>query len=216
MMLKELLSKQKSSLVYDAIEEILKMLEGANRIFAIGSGFDASNEQNAVVMAQSDREINMGERMVRRLIFQHLTINPQHDLPASLAILSIIHDVERLGDYAKNLFELHHWGDLWTEENAHHQQYAEIRANVGPLFDLTREALASDDAEIARQIMRKHEAIKTSTDDFMASLLADTDAGREAVLYALASRFLRRTSGHLSNVASSITNPLDRVSGKEI
>jgi phosphate uptake regulator len=35
------------------------------------------------------------------------------------------------------------------------------------------------------------------------------------VPYALAARFLRRISAHLSNVASSVANPFDRVSGKE-
>jgi hypothetical protein len=31
----------------------------------------------------------------------------------------------------------------------------------------------------------------------------------------MAVRFLRRISAHLSNVASSIANPLDRIGGKE-
>ena len=213
-MLKELLSKQKSSLVYEALEEILKMLEGAERMFEIGCDFAARDEENARVIARSDREINMGERMVRRLIFQHLTVNPKFDLPASLAILSIIHDVERLGDYAKSLFELNQWGDLCNEENAHRQRYAEIRKEVEPLFSLTKDALSNDDAETARKVMQKHEANKTLTDEFVADLVQDPNVGSDSVLYALASRFLRRTSGHLSNVASSITNPLDRVSGK--
>jgi phosphate transport system protein len=215
-MLKELLSKQKSSLVYEAIEEILKMLEGAGRMFAIGCDFASSDEQSAQVLAQSDREINMGERLVRRLIFQHLTVNPKYDLPASLAILSIIHDVERLGDYAKNLFELNQWGDLCNKESRHRQRYAEIRSEIEPLFSNTMDALGNDDAEAARQIMRKHENIKSLTDEFVSDLVQDLEGGPDAVLYALASRFLRRTSGHLSNVASSLTNPLDRVGGNVV
>ena len=215
-MLKELLSKQKSSLVYEAIEEILKMLEGAGRMFAISCDFDSSDEESAQILAQSDREINMGERLVRRLIFQHLTVNPQYDLPASLAILSIIHDVERLGDYAKSLFELNQWGDLCSKGSLHRKRYAEIRVLVEPLFSSTMDALGYDDADAAREIMRKHENIKSLTDDFVSDLVQNSESGPDAVLYALASRFLRRTSGHLSNVASSITNPLDRVGGKVV
>ena len=213
-MLKELLSKQKSSLVYEAIEEILKMLEGAQRMFAIGCDFDARDEENARVLKQSDREINIGERLVRRLIFQHLTVNPKYDLPASLAILSIVHDVERLGDYAKNLSELTQWGDLCNKESAHRKRYAAIRGEVEPLFSLTIDALRNDNAEMARQVMRRHETIKIRTDEMVSDLVRDPAVGPDAVLYALASRFLRRTSGHLSNVASSVTNPLDRVGGK--
>ena len=63
--------------------------------------------------------------------------------------------------------------------------------------------------------MRRHEEIKRQTDEFITAVMEDAQSSREAVLYALASRFLRRISAHLSNVASSIANPLDRVTGKE-
>ena len=46
-------------------------------------------------------------------------------------------------------------------------------------------------------------------------LVKDDGRSNDAVPFALAVRFLRRTSAHLSNVASSVVNPFDRLSGKE-
>jgi phosphate uptake regulator len=57
-------------------------------------------------IAEKDETINVGERMVRRMVAQHLTINPEQDLPSSLVLISIVHDVERIGDYTKGLIEL--------------------------------------------------------------------------------------------------------------
>ncbi len=39
--------------------------------------------------------------------------------------------------------------------------------------------------------------------------------GREAIVYAVASRYMRRVSGHLSNVATAVINPVDQLAGKE-
>jgi hypothetical protein len=44
--------------------------------------------------------------------------------------------------------------------------------------------------------------------------MEDEDAGRDAVLFTLTSRYLRRVSGHLSNVSSSVVNPLDQLAGR--
>ena len=52
-----------------------------------------------------DIEVNEQEKKIRRLLFEHLTINPQYDLSGALIIMSIIKDNERIGDYSKNLLE---------------------------------------------------------------------------------------------------------------
>ena len=46
-------------------------------------------------------------------------------------------------------------------------------------------------------------------------LVKDDGQSNDAVPFALAARFLLRASAHLSNVASSVVNPFDKLSGKE-
>ena len=55
---------------------------------------------------EKDKEVNSYERDVRRMVFNHLAVQGTADLPSGLALISIIIDIERLGDYAKNMVEL--------------------------------------------------------------------------------------------------------------
>ena len=159
---------------------------------------------------RDDRDINAGERLVRRLVLQHLNLNPQQDLSTSLVLVSIVHDVERIGDYAKSLIELDHWGALDSESAC-----MEIQTAVAPLFDQVLDALRREDADTARQVMRRHEEVKAMTDKALETLMEAGGDRRQGVVDALALRFLRRTSAHLANVASGLVNPLDRVGSKE-
>ena len=66
----------------------------------------------------------------------------------------------------------------------------------------------------AREVMEKHLEVKKRTDDLLKAAMEDEDAGRDAVLFTLTSRYLRRVSGHLSNVSSSVVNPLDQLAAR--
>ena len=173
-----------------------------------------SEDQASADVDTDDKSINEGEILVRRYIIQHLTLNPKHDLPSSLAVLSIVHDVERIGDYAKSLLELNRFSHLCEGDSEYARQSREIHDDIAPLFGQVREALRESDVETATQVMARHEQIKKRIDEFLESVMQDAGTQRDAVLYSLAVRFLRRTSAHLGNIASSVVNPLDRISGK--
>jgi phosphate uptake regulator len=207
-------TRKRTALLYDAIEEVLSMLERAERMFAIVCGCLLSEEEAAADVDKEDKAINAGEALVRRLILEHLTLNPDQDLPTSLAVLSIIHDVERLGDYAKSLVELNQFSHLCDGDSPHAQQCSEIHGAIAPLFGQTLEALRESDAQLAATVMRRHEGIKKTSDEFLETVMAGIDTQRDAVLFTLSTRYFRRTSAHLANIASSVANPLDRISGK--
>ena len=216
-MFKEIMGREKRrTLVHDAIDEVLDMLTRAERMFGVVCGrMLASEESTHADISQDDKEINIEERIVRRMIFEHLTLNPEDDLPASLALISIVHDVERIGDYCKGLIELHQWDALCSGESRYAQMCGDLCKRIAPLFPQTLEAMRESDAELARQVMRRHEEIKGETDQVLSAAMDDAEVNRETLLYTLAARLLRRVSAHLSNVVSSVANPLDRLAGKE-
>ena len=212
-MFKEILQGPKRTLVSDAIDEVLAMVQRAEQMFAASCG-TLLDDRQAADLSRDDESINVGERMVRRLIFQHLMVNPQRDLPASLALLSIVHDVERLGDYAKSLAELNQWDELRRPGSRYGEACRELHGMIAPLFALASQAVRDSDADAARSLMQRHTEVKLRTDEMVTSAMADTGANRDTVLYSLAARYLRRVSAHLSNVASSVVNPLDQLAGK--
>ncbi len=204
-------TNKRTSLIVAAFEEVTHMVERAERMFDAACTAFMSDQERDVDVSAEDRAINEGERMIRRLVTQHLTINPKQDLPASLALFSIVHDVERIGDYAKSLSELCQWQSDSEGCDAGRQ----LHVQIAPLFGQLLQALRDEDIDAARQVMRTHEEVKIASDTFVTGAFQDEASNRHTVVQVMAVRFLRRISAHLSNVASSVVNPLDRIGGKE-
>ena len=214
-MFKEIIDTNKrTSLLYDALQEALKMMEEGERMVAASCESLVKDEPPQLDVARSDRDINASERLVRRMIFQHLTLNPQQDLPASLALITVIYDMERIGDYAKSLLELRGSGMVLQAGGADTEGFCSLREMISPLFAKTCTAFVESDAGLAREVMAVHEQVKTRVDELTASASEAIQKGQMTPLFPLAVRFLRRVSAHLSNVASSVVNPLDQIASK--
>jgi phosphate uptake regulator len=54
----------------------------------------------------TDQKVNRLEREIRRELVVHASVFGAIDTPAVLVYMSIVKDVERVGDYAKNLVDL--------------------------------------------------------------------------------------------------------------
>ncbi|MDA0335590.1 MAG: hypothetical protein O2782_10520 [bacterium] len=212
-MFRELLEGSKHTLVHDAVSEVLRMLEQGHAMFEASCAALLTGQAPDGGLPQ-DADLNVSERVVRRMVFQHLIVDPQRDLSTSVALLSIVHDAERIGDYAKSLVELSPW--VPTDAGGPLGEHCrKLYAMVEPGFGATLKALRDSDTGAARQVMRGHREIKDLTDLILKQAIESDRGGGEAVVYAVASRYVRRISGHLSNVASVVVNPVDQVSGKE-
>ena len=207
--------KKPSGLVYDALEETCRMLALEERMFHAACDALLAGQEPAEDVVHEDEDIDVGERMVRRMVFEHLTMNPDQDLPASLALVSIVHDVERVGDYSKSLLELVRWCAADPGEGKYRDECQQIREMIEPMFGQTLNALQESDPDLARAVMRQHLKVKTRTDEVIEKVMEAPEVHHDAVLFSVASRFLRRVSAHLSNIASSIANPFDKLGGDE-
>jgi len=52
-----------------------------------------------------DKRVNDLQRDIRKRVIEHLSLQPSVDVPTCLLLMSVVKDAERLGDYAKNLYE---------------------------------------------------------------------------------------------------------------
>jgi phosphate uptake regulator len=128
----------------------------------------------------------------------------------------VVHDVERIGDYAKGLLELMKYGEACSGENRYRQMVRDMRDQVEPLFGRTLKGLRESDGDACREVMRTHRQVKAASDEVMDAVMGDAAADRSAFLCAIVARYIRRVSAHLSNVASSVVNPLDQLAHKEV
>ena len=200
----------------DMSERFMRMLSltsdmalAAGRIYFDGQGGPDARQR----IYDQDIQVNKLEREIRKLIVAHLSIRQRSaDLPHCLFLLSLVKDVERLGDYAKNLAELHrHRRRTAAPTTSGPTSSGTIRLSVERAFRDTPDVVSSGDADRAmrlidegRQGMKRCEALLRSVAQ------AEYDA-RTAVSLALGARYYKRFHGHLLNILSSVVMPLHKL-----
>jgi len=207
-------SWQKKNLLTEVSGHCEEMLTIGRQMFEYSLSVLLDNEREEEDIYAIDRRMNHLEVTVRRKIVEHLAVNPSQDVVAALFLAAIVGDIERIGDYCKNLVELaRHYPEKL--EGPYIDRVREIEQRLFSAYENTIRAFHGGDSELARQVMETHAEIARECDQMTDKLLADTTmCGRDAVIRALLLRFLKRVSAHLKNVASSLVNPYPRLGYK--
>jgi phosphate uptake regulator len=184
------------------------MALAAGRIYFDGEAVDGARQR----IYDQDIEVNRYEREIRKLIVAHLSIRLRSaDLPHCLFLLSLVKDVERLGDYAKNLSELVDVGGGAPPPNAHTAELLAIRAAVEQAFRDTPEIVSQGQTERAVTLINEGR-LNMKRCEALLRLVAETaDEPRSAVSLALGARYYKRFNGHLLNILSSVVMPLHKL-----
>ncbi len=202
---------KKSSLLNEAVEETYKMLEMTKDMYIFSLRVLMDNEKEVSDIYKLDQELNQMQISVRRKVLEHLSINPRQDITSSLILVTIVVDIERIGDYAKNLIELaHHYPQKLC--GPYCDRVRNFEMEITKNFLSTIRAFKEVDAQLGQMVMDAHAKLAPEFEHLIEDILEDTSLrGREAVIYALLARFLKRVSAHLKNVASSVVNPFHRL-----
>jgi phosphate uptake regulator len=212
-MFKTLISRrEKTKLLYQAFKETEKMLQREVKMFSAAVDSLMLDKPADIDIPSYDKEINLGERMVRRMILGHLTFNPKQDLPASLVLISTVIDIERIGDYTKSILEIAelYKGKLVSGKYA--EQCALMKTEILKMFDLTIDAFIKSDMKKAQKVMDMHQNVKATCDNILSALFQEKKLQRDRIItITLASRYYRRVSAHLSNIVSSVIQPFDKL-----
>lgn len=212
-MFKNLISRrEKTRLLYQAFKETEKMLQREVKMFTAAVDSLMLNKPAGIDIPSYDKEINLGERMVRRMILQHLAFHPKQDLPASLVLISIVIDIERIGDYTKSILEIAELYKGTLVSGKYANLFAQMKDDILNMFHLTIEAFIKSDLKKAEQVMTMHQKVKATCDEIISDLFKEKKMKRDRIItITLASRYYRRVSAHLSNIVSSVIQPFDKL-----
>jgi phosphate transport system protein len=199
-----------SSLVESAFADVTQMLERSAEMLDLSLEALLENKVLTVDLDHMDDVVDEGERMVRRTVLQHLSVNPRQDLVASLILVSMVQDVERVGDFARGLSELIKLARS-PREGIHAEGLRKLASRVRPMFELCTTAFVEGDSEQARVVIQNHLQLKKDCADYTDQVAASDLSADMAIVYATAARILRRISAHLSNVSSTVVQPYDRI-----
>jgi phosphate transport system protein len=198
----------------EAVEKTLvEMLQNARQNYdeamgaVFGGGISKSTRKG---LKKTDREINLAQQQVRRDLVMHASVSPAVDLADTLAYMSVVKDVERVGDYAKNLYDLAKFGaDFTTADDADY--LAEYRDRVGQLIDDAVEVFESHDAERARRLIEKADGFRDDYDENVRAAFNSDGPASDAVARTLYFRFLKRITAHVMNLMTSLVAPVHRL-----
>lgn len=208
---------RKESLIDQAIAETSTMMRECKVMFkeSVRSLRLSDTAEIGFDIVAKDKMINKYQREVRRKVITHLTIvGTEQFLSAGLVLTSIIIDVERIGDYTKNINELAQAHARRLKGGVFEEALKSIEEQIYKRFDDAEKAFNESDGELAETMMRGHRPISSECDRIVLDIIAgkyETLSPGEAVTLALYVRFLKRVFAHLTNIVSSVANPFPRI-----
>ena len=209
-MFKQIFNLFKSDSLYkQALEECHEMLDIDLRMFqeSINVLRNKDNSKSSFDIRKADLKINEFERSVRRKVMTHLAVSGTDDLGSGLILISVVTDIERIGDYTKRL----NGHDLESDLSS-------VEEQVVSLFQNSIKAFKDQDLKLARQLMKDYkesiskQSDKITNDIISGKLSMDADTATAVAMY---SRYLKRIGAHSRNLISSVVNPFERIGYRE-
>lgn len=207
---------KKDTLLDRAFKRSYEMLDLTRMMFIKSSESlrKMEDSQIDIDIRDKDHAVNKYEREVRRDVFNHLAVSGTSNLPSGLALITIIIDIERIGDFTKNIVELAmtHPGKLLGGK--FEEEIFKIEKDVTEQFKITKHCLEHDDPEEGKIQLEKYFYINKACDGLVTGLVREEDktiGPGDAVALGLYIRWLKRINSHLRNITTSVVNPFDRI-----
>ena len=220
-MFKQIFNLFKSDSLYQqALEECYEMLDIDLEMFqeSINVLRNKDDSESSFDIAKTDVKINKFERSVRRKVMTHLAVSGNEDLGSGLILTSVVIDIERIGDYTKNIYDLSKFYSKRLNGAELEKDLKEVEDNVTNLFQSSIKAFKDQDINLARQLMKDYkeniskQSDKITNDIISGKINIEADTATAIAMY---SRYLKRIAAHSRNLISSIVNPFERIGYKE-
>ena len=180
----------------------------AGRVFFERAGDSAEREQ----IAKADVEVNRLERRIRKQVIAHLTLSTSsRDASYCLMLMSLVKDVERLGDYATNVAEVHDEGGGPLPDDEFAAELREIRTEVEATFAAVSSVFAASDSERAVELIKQGRNVTSRCDRLIGRVARSQHDAATTTTLVLGARYYKRIQAHLLNILSAVVMPLHKL-----
>lgn len=190
---------------------VVEMLTDARRSFDLATSavlVGAPPESVSEEIWACDDRINRAEQELRRELIVHVTVQGAEDIGDVLSYTLLIKKVERIGDQAKNMWDLADEGvnlagspDVEDFLAVHH----EISAMFGEVADL----LSDPDPERIEAFRAKADTMRIAEEAKIRDLMHSEEPGRYAVPRAVLHRYLKRIVANIGGIAITLIDPVE-------
>lgn len=212
---RENLLKQAYDLSYEMLEIILEMYKASIDFLRK----DDVKELNFDIYGY-DKKVNKFEREVRKKVLTHLALSSStttSDIAPSLVLISIVIDIERIGDYTKNITELAENYPDTLSAGKYETVLKKIESKLTKNFEDLILCFKDYHIDLAKKIMDENAGMNKEINKVLTELMKEENKDfdtRDGIAVALYFRFLKRISSHVKNVASGIVNPFHKIGFK--
>jgi phosphate transport system protein len=181
-----------------------------------------SGEKNKVLKSIKlrDEKINNYHREIRKKVVTYYSVSKDvTNIDSGLVLINIVVDIERIGDYSKNILDLaKHYPKKFVSEKFS-DDLRTIEKAVIERFSTTVGAVEDMDEKIANDLLSTYRGdLGKISDDLVASSISGkVEIGKEnkTASVALYARYLKRIGAHLKNITTAITNPFESIGYNE-
>lgn len=172
---------------------------------------EADPEQRTRLLKQ-DVKINQLERRIRKHVIAHLSLpGNAASAPYCLLLMSLVKDVERIGDYAKNLAEVIDFRAGPPASDELTAELAEIRSGVEGMFDAASGVFQASDRDRAVELIQEGKNLARRCDALVERIARSDYDARSTAAAVLGSRYYKRIGSHLLNVLTGVVMPLHKL-----
>ena len=192
--------------------QVQRMIADARHTFdlAMNAVTGGAVETVADEVRRTDRQINVTEIEIRRELLVHISVHGTADAGEMLVFMNMIKDLERIGDYNKNIFDLALEGVAFSGAEDL-EQILGFRDELSSRIALMGEILDTRDEDRARAYIERGDHLRREFDGLVNELVHATAPALVAVPRALLYRFLKRVAAHCANVVTAVVMPVDRL-----
>ncbi len=200
-------SNEMLKLSLEMFEEALKLLH------------EDTNVEKIKALKKRDVEINRYQMDVRRKVMTHYSVDPNRtDLASGMVLVNMVVDIERLGDYTKNILDLASYYPKIFKTDEISEKLALIESEILSRFYMTVKAIELQETEMANKMHATYKNLVNNASDKLVNsiLTGETKFGDETLTatVALYARYLKRVGAHLKNITSILVNPFDLIGYK--
>ena len=207
----------RKGLIEEARAEAMKMLDQGREMFekATIALFAEETPEVRQWIRTMDRKLNEEQQAIRRKVFEHLLISRGDQLYEGMVLVTIVVDLERIGDYTKNFGELVEMMPHGMALDGYEALINQLREDALQLFDLTRAAHVQEDPARVEQAMALYDSISKTCDGTVRQIFKDAEKNesvpKRLLAIVLVLRYMKRVCAHLKNITTAVTSPVDRI-----
>jgi phosphate transport system protein len=194
---------------YEAIKLDKEMFEEA-----VESLWGIKTKKTQKLIFKKDKLINKYERDIRRKVVTHISVQGGSSIAHGIVLSTVIIDIERIGDYVKNIVELAEMHPDELKAVKIKLVLNDIESKINKLFLDIPECLETGNEDLALDLYTSTKDVGRICDDNIELIVRgkqpelDVQSATVLVLYF---RYLKRINAHLLNIVSSVINPFDRI-----